>query len=137
MSSRVRLEDGLLFFEKRLVVPKVLQQEILGIVHSNGHFGISGTIQALRCSYFWIKMSRDARLFCQDCLICHQAKPSNSPKSPMELFSLEQDYPGAAVGVDIGTLPWGDGEYRYFLLMVDLFSRLIEIMPHMDDQTCE
>ena len=54
----------------------------------------------------------------------------------MNFFWLEQDHPGGAVGVDIGTLPWGDGEYRYFLLMVDLFTRLIEIMP-LHDQTCE
>ena len=49
---------------------------------------------------------------------------------------LGKDYPGAAVGVDIGTLPWADGEFQYFLLMVDLFPRLIEIVP-LHDQTYE
>ena len=36
VSNRLRLRDGLLFFKERLVVPKVLQQEILEFVHSEG-----------------------------------------------------------------------------------------------------
>ena len=45
---------------------------------------------------------------------------------------LRKDYPGAAAGVDIGTLLWTDGGSRYFLLMVDLYTRLIEVMPLHD-----
>ena len=39
---------------------------------------------------------------------------------------------GYAVGIDLGTLPWAEGGYRYFLLMVDLFTRYIELYPLAD-----
>ena len=38
--------------------------------------------------------------------------------------------------MDVGTLPWADGEYRYFLLVVDLFSHLVETIP-LRDQTAK
>ena len=34
----------------------------------------------------------------------------------------------------IGTLPWGDGKFRYFALIVDLSGRYVEIVP-LEDQT--
>ena len=49
---------------------------------------------------------------------------------------MTKDHPGAAVGMDIGTLPWADGEYRYFLLIVDLFTRYIELVP-LHNQTVD
>ena len=46
--------------------------------------------------------------------------------------------PGEAVAMDIGVLPWtdssGDG-YRYFLLIVDLFTRYVELHPLKDQET--
>ena len=43
-----------------------------------------------------------------------------------------QSIPGCAVGIDIGTLPWSEDGHRYFLLMVDLFTRYIEVQPLKD-----
>ena len=60
------------------------------------------------------------------CVICQRVKPSHFPKEPIETMILGKNYPGAAVVVDIGTLPWGDGEYRYFLVIVDFFTHLVE-----------
>ena len=42
-----------------------------------------------------------------------------------------------AIGMDIGTLPWSDSHgdnYRYFLLMVDLFTRYVELQPLRDQE---
>ena len=39
--------------------------------------------------------------------------------------------------MDIGTLPWSDdigNGYRYFLLMVDLFTRYVELQPLKDQE---
>ena len=36
------------------------------------------------------------------------------------------------MGIDIGTLPWSEDGHRYFLLMVDLFTRYIEVQPLKD-----
>ena len=53
---------------------------------------------------------------------------------PME---LGEGIPGEAVAMDIGTLPWTDSHeegHRYFLLMVDLFSRYVELQPLKDQE---
>ena len=136
VAKRLRLVEDSLYFDQRLVIPTDMKKEILRKVHSQGHFGLVGTLEALRRSYFWHKMARDAKLYCRACVICQRVKPSHLPKEPIEPMILGKDYPGAAVGVDIGTLPWGDGEYRYFLVMVDLFTRLVELMP-LHDQSAE
>ena len=134
VAQHLRVDRGALYFDNRLVVPKEFQANILERVHNETHFGLVGTVDALRRSFFWAKMARDAKQFCRACIVCHRAKPSNRGKQPIEPVLLGKSYPGSAVGVDIGTLPWADGEYCYFLLMVDLFTRQIELMP-LHDQT--
>ena len=50
-------------------------------------------------------------------------------------MKIGQGIPGEAMAMDIGTLPWTDypGEgYIYFLLMVDLFTRYVEVQPQSD-----
>ena len=53
----------------------------------------------------------------------------------MDIFQNEGWGPGEAVAMDVATLPWGDGEYRY-LVMVDLFSHYIELPP-LHNQTAD
>ena len=90
----------------------------------------------MKRSYFWYKMARDVRIFCKGCAICQRTKPNIEPKQPLERFSRAKAQPGAWVALDIGTLPWGDGMFRYFALIVDLFSRYVELIP-LRDQTAE
>ena len=79
-------------------------------------------------------MAGDAKQFYRTCIVCQRAKPSNRGKQPVEPMLLLKSHPWSAVGVDIGTLPWLDGGYRYFLLMADLFTRQIDLFP-LQDQT--
>ena len=121
----LELKGEALCFKGRLVVPREIQGKVLAMVHNETHFGQVGTLEALRRNFFWAKMSRDTKQFCRSCVVCHRAKPCNRHRQPIERMSLGGDFPGSAVAVDIGTLPWADGEFRYFLLMVDLFTRLV------------
>ena len=55
----------------------------------------------------------------------------------MSQVTLDEGWlPGDAVAIDVATLPWGDGKFRYFVLKVDLFSHYIELAP-LEDQTAE
>ena len=80
MSRRLRIWGDFLCFDERLVVPKELQNDILEKVHNQTHFGQVGTIQALKKSYFWVKMSWDAKNVCWSCVVCQRSKPSNKSK---------------------------------------------------------
>ena len=136
VANHLRLQGETLLFDNRIVVPKDMQVTVLEKVHSQAHFGRAGTIQSLRRNYFWNKMARDAKIYCRQCVVCQRVKPSNSSGQPIESMKTLKDQPGSAVGMDFGTLPWADGEFRYFLLIVDLFTRMIELVP-LHDQTVD
>ena len=50
VASHLNLQNGMLFFDARVVVPKAMQSEILRDVHAAGHFGQARTIKTLRRS---------------------------------------------------------------------------------------
>ena len=79
-------------------------------------------------------MTRDTRVYCRGCLTCQRAKPTNIGKEPVQEMDISKSIPGYAVGIDVGTLPWAEGGYRYFLLMVDLFTRYVELCPLADQE---
>ena len=81
-------------------------------------------------------MTRDIKQFCRNCLVCQKSKAKPFPAQPMGLFMDEGWLPGDAVAMNVATLPWGGGKFRYFVLMVDLFSHYIELAP-LEDQTAE
>ena len=49
-------------------------------------------------------------------------------------MNISKGITSIAVGIDVGTLPWAEGGNRYFLLMVDLFTRYVELFPLADQE---
>ena len=129
VSEHLNLRGGVLNFDNRLVIPTTLRKEAMGRLHRTSHFGQARTVELMRRNYFWAKMTRDVRQFCRNCLVCQKVKSKSSSAQPMEQFKDEGWLPGDA-------LPWGDGVFRYFILMVDLFSHYIELAP-LEDQSAE
>ena len=111
-------------------MPKSLQLEVTEAVHAQHHLGLAGTLQSLKRAYFLENMTRDVRRFCDNCLACQRANPTNIAKCPCNGWSFG-DAPGYAVGIDVDILPWAEGGYRYFLLMLDLFSWYMETSPEI------
>ena len=65
-----------------------------------------------------------------------EGKPNLRAREPLELIKNPPTSSGHTVAFDVATLPWSEEGYRYFLLVVDTFSKWIEIIP-MRDQTAE
>ena len=121
----------------RIVVPTALRQDTLRLVHAQHHLGQAGTLNSLRRIFFWPQMARSVEAFCNGCVTCQKAKHKSSGRALMGEMKIGQGIPGEAMAMDIGTLPWTDypGEgYRYFLLMVDLFTRYVEVQPLRDQE---
>ena len=133
-ASHLNLHEGVLYFDTRLVIPKAMQMEILNQVHTAGHFGQARTLQVLRRDCFWARMARDTKNHCRSCVTCQLAKPSNAAKQPLGTFDMNGIGPGDLVAMDVATLPWSDDTYRYFLCMVDVFTRYIEAVPLKDQK---
>ena len=132
VAEHLGLSDGVLLFQNRIVVPGDSRDDVLVRVHAAGHFGKKRTLQNLRRNYFWLGMARYARRFCQRCRTCQKAKALNRAKVPIQEFKAEGLGPGDLVAMDIATLPWADEKYRYFLCIVDIFTRYIELCPMRD-----
>ena len=77
-------------------------------------------------------MAADAKELCRVYMACQLAKPSNSAKQPLETFDTSGIGPGDLVAMDVATLPWADNSFRYFLCIVDVFTRYIEAIPLKD-----
>ena len=135
LTRGLKVVEGVLLFEGRMVVPTPARQDVLGKVHAGGHFGQKRTLQILRKSYFWVGMAQDTRMFCRNCLVCQQAKCSNQRKVPLREFKMEGVGPCDLVAMDIATLPWSDDKFRYFLCIVDAFTRYIELIPLKDQSS--
>ena len=135
ISNRFRVNNQVLHSMERIVVPTTLRQDALRLVHAQHHLGQTGTLHSLRRSFFWSCMARSVEAWCNGCVTCLKAKHKSSGKAPMREMRI--GHPGEAMAMEIGTLPWTDypGEgYRYFLLMVDLFMRYVEVQPLRDQE---
>ena len=67
----------------------------------------------------------------------NEAQVQRESSDPMEQMTIGCGIPGEAVAMDVGVLPWTDDPlngYRYFLLMVDLFTWYVEVHPLRDQE---
>ena len=77
-------------------------------------------------------MAEDTRNWCLTCLTCQKAKASNRARISIQELRVEGLGPDDLVAMDIATLPWADEKYSYFLCIMDVFTRYIELCPLQD-----
>ena len=70
-------ENGLLFKDNRLIVPKAERNQILELLHY-GHYGINHTQDRARESVFWPGITKDIKSKAKDCTICQENAPSQT-----------------------------------------------------------
>ena len=130
----VNLTEGLLCRGRKVIVPSEMKNEILTLVHNEGHLGIDKTTRLVRQQFYWKRMEADIETFCRGCLTCHRNKPKNTPREKLVPLNIASR-PREIVAFDVATLPWATNNHRYFLLMVDLFSKFIELYPMADQES--
>jgi len=111
--------NGLLFKGEQIIVPRMLQKEMLQKLHQ-GHLGRDKCLAAARDVLFWPGMSSQIIDTVAKCGICNQHQHSQQ-KEPM-------------ISHDIPTLPWekiGADLFHFggknYLLLVDYYSKYFEI----------
>ena len=101
--SEFRLQDGLLFKDNQLCVPKgSVRENIVKEKHCGslaGHFGIDKILEQVRRFFYWPKMQANIRKFVECCIICQKAKgissntrlytPLPMPTKPWDSISME------------------------------------------------
>ena len=78
--------NGILFHDKREVLPKGRLQNILSAFHSNpitgGHFGTEKTYQKIAQRYYWKGMKKEIDDYCKKCEKCFKVNPKISTEAP-------------------------------------------------------
>ncbi|BES90403.1 Retrotransposon protein [Nesidiocoris tenuis] len=114
--------DGLIFYNARVVIPHGQRKKMIGKIHSLAHLGINKTVSRIRKIMYWPRMSSQIADFVGTCSTCQTFQDKNK-KEPL-ISSRIPAYPFQVVGMDIG-------EYRgkIFLAIEDYFSRWLDIIP--------
>jgi transposase InsO family protein len=113
------IEDDILLFQSRLVIPKSLQKDILYRLHQ-GHQGIVKCRALARSCVWWPGVSKELEAMITACSKCekervHHPEPLRPTPTP--------DYPWQQVGMDL--FEWNKQRY---LLIVDYYSRWIKVV---------
>ena len=128
----------------QLVVPQSRKQQILTLAHDSifsGHMVVDKMIQRIRLNFFWPSMRADIKEYCSSCRSCQLRKRQvvfdRTPISPIgrsgEAFHTMHFDLAGPLNVK------SDG-YDYCLVVVDSFSKWVEIVPLRNltaKSTCE
>lgn len=122
------LQNGILYYKNLICVPRRILKELLQLAHDSsisGHFGAGKTLERLS-KYHWKGKTRDAKKYCEGCLICQQQKDSREKR-----FSSPQP-------LSTPTLRWGSlttllSGYR--VLVLDLMLRQLGWTVCLDELT--
>ena len=120
-------QDGFLFKENRLCIPKHSIRELLvREAHGGGlagHFGITKTLVVLKEHFHWPKMLGDVQKVISKCVTCHMAKSSFKPGAYTPLPTPSG--PWMDVSMDfIVALPRTQRGKDAIMVVVDRFSKM-------------
>lgn len=116
--SDLSIKDGILMKGNRIVIPQLLQPDILNKLHT-GHQGLVKCKERARISVWWPGISNDIESYIKECRICCQTQ---QPKFEPMIVSELPSFPWQKIGTDL--FMW---KQKTYLLVIDYYSRFIEI----------
>lgn len=139
-NEHLSMDDGILFFKDRLVVPMVdnVRTELIRQVHdqlSNAHAGRNKTYQELISRYFWNGMRKDVERYCRNCHLCRTNHAARD-KTPGLLHPLPvPDRPWQHICVDYMDMPRDKKGFDKVVVFIDRFSKVSVTLPCKKDVT--
>lgn len=122
----------------QLVVPKSLVLTFIDYFHNNplgAHLGKMKTLLKILEVAWWPEIRKNVWQHVKECVVCQQYKPSNI-KPLGFLQSTEVKEPGYMLGVDLmGPFPKSKKGNIFLLVVVDYFTKWIELFPLRDSKT--
>lgn len=117
--GELSLVDGLVIFNKRVVVPTALRQEILHKLHET-HQGLAKCRLNAQATVWWPGLSKQLTDLINGCRVCQEQRPAqrHEPLRPTEL----PQRPWQQLGVDLCS-----HEGKDYLVAVDYYTRWIEV----------
>ena len=115
---------------KRIKIPSPdSRHRITEQVHSLGHFGIRKTWQLLCTLFWWPGLFTHVKTVVRECFLCQRRKvPNKSDKALDKGVPFTAFHPMEVIAWDImGPLPVSKKGNRFIVVVMDLFSRWLEI----------
>ena len=113
----------------QIFIPRRLTSGVLQMMHDDlGHFGTAKTSARLRERFFLPSMSLEVDDWCRNCFPCQKRK-NLVPTKRAPLQPIVTHRPGELVAMDIVEYPLSSQGYRYCLVMVDHFTKRLELYP--------
>ncbi|CAM4822352.1 unnamed protein product [Rotaria magnacalcarata] len=131
-TSNIHYNQRIIGKKHSVIIPKTMQNKLLEWAHDHpttGHGGQQKTLFRLTTTIYWESMRKDVFNYISACQLCQQFKYNNAPTaSPMQLHSVNE--PWHTIGMDImGPLPTTARQKRFLLVIMDYFTRWIELFP--------
>ena len=136
------LDDGLIFYEGRIVVPgdDNIKRDILAHCHDDstaGHFGVFKTCELVSRSFHWPKLRKFVKRYVSSCDTCQRSKTSrHKPYGLLQPLPVPE-LPWSSISMDfIVQLPESKG-HTAILVVVDRFTKMAHFIPTTDDVDAE
>lgn len=118
MRNDICLQDGILFFEDRIVVPESLRLVVIKLLHES-HMGINKSQRRARELFYWPSMNVEIESEVRECSRCNKYAKSVT-KEPLIPHEIPK-FPFVEVACDIC-----EYESKNFLVMMDYYSKWVE-----------
>jgi len=133
------LDSGLLVnSERKIVVPKTLQKEIMVNAHDHftqgAHFGFQKTLQGIKLKYWWKGMYDDIQQYVAACLPCARRKQKIMPKAPLQPLPTSQFIFQTCSSDIYGPLPPTRKGNCYILIFRELMTKFAFFIPMKDQK---
>ena len=113
--EEISIENSLIMKRHRIIIPQVLQGDILAKLHAS-HQGTEKTKLRARTSMFWKNLNKDIEEMTKSCKVCQELQP-NQQREPL-LQTEIPPRPWHTIGTDLFYLD--DDEY---LLIADYYTK--------------
>eukprot|EP00731_Ephydatia_muelleri_P006604 Em0003g852a len=115
-------EENILLWQGRIVIPKPLHDAVLATLH-DGHPGIWAMRALARFDVWWPNIDEEVEMYVKKCSPCQQNRP-REPESLLFAWNTPSE-PWSRIHVDYA----GPFEGKYWLVVIDAFSKWLEIKP--------
>jgi len=118
LRNDIEFDNGLLYYDNRLIVPTKLRSFILKLLHET-HLGINKINKTVNSLFYWPGIKSDVRNTVLSCNICQKFQRSKN-NDPLK-SSVIPDFPFHKIAADIAEF-----DSALYLIVVDYYSRWIE-----------
>ena len=131
--KKLKLENGVLYRKtavaKQIVLPEVYRPLVYTELHEKlGHLGSEKVVELARKRFYWPYMKKDIEFFVKKKCQCIVSKKPNKPERA-GLIPMYVTSPFDLVSIDFLKLDVCRGGYKYALIVVDRFTRYVQIFP--------